>query len=69
LPAGQDKSKTPGRFTLIAYPAEYRSSGVMTFMIGKNGIVYPKDPGPNTASLASTGTAFHKDGTWRQTNE
>jgi hypothetical protein len=69
LPPDQDKSKTGGGFTLIAYPAEYRSSGVMTFMVGKTGVVYEKDLGPDTASVASTLRAFRKDGTWRPTNE
>src|ERR1700726_166922 len=69
LPMGQDKSKSSGGFALIAYPAEYRSSGVMTFVVGKNGIVYEKDLGGNTSTVASTMTAFHKDGTWRPTEE
>ena len=40
LPTGPAKSKTPGEFTLIAYPAEYRSSGVMTFVLTNTGVVY-----------------------------
>lgn len=55
---------TPG-FALIAYPAEYRSSGVMTFVVTGNGRVYEKDLGANTTSLANGMTAFHKDATWR----
>lgn len=38
--------------TLIAYPAEYRSSGVMTFVVSHHGTVHQKDLGPNTTSLA-----------------
>jgi Protein of unknown function (DUF2950) len=53
-----------GRFALIAYPAEYRSSGVMTFIVTSNDVVYEKDLGPSTSSLAGAMTAFHKDSTW-----
>ncbi len=56
--------KTPGGFAFIAYPAEYRSSGVMTFIITKNGVVYEKDLGANTSALAIAMTTFHKDATW-----
>jgi hypothetical protein len=56
--------KTPGGFAFIAYPAEYRSSGVMTFIITKNGVVYEKDLGANTSALAKAMTTFHKDATW-----
>src|ERR1019366_4938926 len=45
--------KGTGRFTLIAYPAEYRSSGVMTFIVTSRGIVYQKDLGMETAATAS----------------
>jgi hypothetical protein len=41
-----------GGFAVVAYPAEYRSSGVMTFVIGEDGIVYERDLGPETARLA-----------------
>jgi hypothetical protein len=40
---------------LVAYPAEYRSSGVMTFTVTRNGSVYEKDLGPKTPTLAKTG--------------
>jgi hypothetical protein len=69
LPTGVDKSKTLGAFALIAYPAEYRSSGVMTFIVTKKGVVYEKDLGPNTSTLASAMTAFHKDATWYPADE
>ena len=57
-------SKPTGGFTFIAYPAEYRSTGVMTFIITKNGVVYEKDLGANTPALAGAMTAFHKDASW-----
>jgi hypothetical protein len=59
----------PGSFALIAYPAEYQSSGVMTFIITEKGLVYEKNLGPNTTALASAMTAFRKDATWRATDE
>jgi len=37
--------------TIVAYPAEYRSSGVMTFMVGDDGVVYERDLGPDTARV------------------
>src|ERR1700683_584125 len=49
----QKKSKTAGGFTLIAYPAEYRSSGVMTFIVTANDTVYEKDLGASSSTLAS----------------
>jgi hypothetical protein len=56
-------------FALIAYPAEYRSSGVTTFIITGNDVVYEKDLGTNTSALASAMTAFHKDATWHAADE
>jgi hypothetical protein len=46
------RSKTKGGLTLIAYPAEYQSSGVMTFVVARDGIVYEKDLGPSTSTVA-----------------
>jgi hypothetical protein len=46
-----------GGMSLVAYPAEYKSSGVMTFVVGLDGIVYERDLGPGTAKLAQTITA------------
>jgi hypothetical protein len=51
-----------GGFTCTAYPAAYRSSGVMTFIVNQDEVVYEKDLGPNTGKLAMTG--FHLDPTW-----
>jgi DUF2950 family protein len=58
--SGQGK----GQFALIAYPAEYRSSGVMTFIVTDKDLVYEKDLGPNTSALASAMATFRKDATW-----
>jgi hypothetical protein len=51
-------------FVMIAYPAEYRSSGVMTFVVMDNDVIYEKDFGANTSALATAMAAFHKDATW-----
>jgi hypothetical protein len=50
---------------LLAYPAEYRSSGVMTFMIGPGDAVYEKDLGPNTSEIAGAMTAYSPDLSWK----
>ena len=55
-----------GGFALVAYPAEYRNSGVMTFIVNHAGIVFQKDLGPGTAKLAERMTAFNPDRTWKK---
>jgi Protein of unknown function (DUF2950) len=54
-----------GGFALVAYPAEYGNSGVMTFLVNHRGVVYQKDLGPRTAAIAARMTAFNPDHTWR----
>jgi hypothetical protein len=51
-------------FAFVAYPAQYRNSGVMTFIVNQNGVVYQKDLGPDTPSLASAMTEYNPDDTW-----
>lgn len=53
-----------GGFAFVAYPAEYKSSGVMTFIVGADGVVYRKDLGPNTAALAKAMKEYNPDSTW-----
>jgi hypothetical protein len=53
-----------GRFAAIAYPARYRSSGVMTFIVTGDGGVSEKDLGPNTANIAGAMTTYRADATW-----
>jgi hypothetical protein len=53
-------------FALVAWPAEYGASGVMTFVVNRNGIVYEKDLGPGTAETAKTITLYNPDQTWRR---
>lgn len=53
-----------GGFAILAYPAEYRSSGIMTFIVGKDGIVYQKDLGENTADAAVALTEYDPGNGW-----
>ena len=53
-------------FAFVAYPAEYRSSGVMTFIVNQDGIVYEKDLGPKSAAIAKAMTKYDPDSTWRK---
>src|SRR5882762_3338452 len=53
-----------GGFAFIAYPAEYRSSGVMTFIVEESGAIYEKDLGPDTTKTAQAMTAYDPDSTW-----
>ena len=53
-----------GGFALVAYPAEYGNSGVMTFTVNHAGIVYQKDLGAHTEKLAEHINAFNPDPTW-----
>ena len=58
-----------GGFALVAYPAEYRNSGVMTFLVNHQGMVYEKDLGANTGRLAAGIMAFDPDGTWQRVTD
>ena len=51
-------------FAIIAYPAEYGASGIMTFEIDESGLLFQKDLGEETAERAASITAFDPDGTW-----
>jgi hypothetical protein len=51
-------------FAFVAYPAEYRSSGVMTFIVDKSGTIYEKDLGPNTTKLVEKMTDYDPDSSW-----
>jgi hypothetical protein len=53
-----------GGFALIAWPAVFESSGIMTFIVGPDGDVYQKDLGPQTARIAAGMTTFDPDVTW-----
>lgn len=53
-----------GGFALVAAPAEYRVTGVMTFIVSNDGVVYQKDLGPNTLEAFKTMERFNPDRTW-----
>ena len=58
--------KMIGGFALVAYPAEYGSSGVMTFVVNHAGTVYQKDLGERTEAIAKRMTRFDPDQTWKK---
>jgi len=55
-----------GGFAMIAYPDDYDVSGVMTFMVNHEGVVYQKDLGPDTGDLAEEIKSFNPDNTWQR---
>jgi Protein of unknown function (DUF2950) len=57
LPAGNG-------FGFVAYPADYRSSGVMTFLVSQTGVIYQKDLGDKTADIAQQMSTYAPDKTW-----
>ncbi len=58
--------KMTGGFAFIAYPAEYRSSGVMTFIVGEDGAVYREDLGHDTEAIAKAMKEYNPDSTWKK---
>jgi hypothetical protein len=60
------RGKMIGGFALVAYPAEYGNSGVMTFIVNYDGTVFQKDLGERTAKLAERMTSFNPDQTWKK---
>jgi hypothetical protein len=56
-------------FAFAAYPAEYRSSGVMTFIVNQDGIVYQKDLGKKTEALGKAVQEYNPDSSWGKTEE
>ena len=55
-------------FAFVAYPAEYRNSGVTTFIVNQDGVVYEKDLGPDTEKLGAAMTEYDPDSTWSPTD-
>jgi hypothetical protein len=53
-------------FGLIAYPAKYGSSGIMTFLVNQEGIVYQRDLGKGTAKTAEGMKGYDPDPTWKK---
>jgi hypothetical protein len=60
------KGKMVGGFALVAYPATYAGSGVKTFIVNHEGVVYQKDLGPNTGKLAKAMKTYNPDKTWEK---
>ena len=60
------KGKMTKGFAFLAYPADYRSSGVTTFMVNQDGVIVQKDLGPETNKLAGAITEFNPDRTWNE---
>jgi len=58
-----------GGFALLAYPADYGNSGVMTFIVNHAGAVYQKDLGEDTAARVKSMTSFDPDKTWTKVEE
>ena len=56
-------------FAILAYPAEYQNSGIMTFLIGKDGILYQKDLGKGTVDTAVAITEYKPGDGWKPVNE
>jgi len=61
--------KMIGGFALVAYPAEYGASGIMTFITNHDGVVYEKDLGKETVKIASAMTKYDPDKTWKKVEE
>ena len=55
-----------GGFALMAYPAKYGDSGIKTFLVNHRGVVFEKDLGPATATLAPQMTRFNPDKSWQK---
>ena len=58
------RGKKIGGFAALAWPVKYGDTGVMTFAVSHDGVVYEKDLGPNTAARAASTTRFDPDSTW-----
>jgi hypothetical protein len=63
------KDSMIGGFALVAYPAEYGNSGVMTFVVNHDGKVFQKDLGKNTASVAESMKEYNPDKTWSEVQD
>jgi hypothetical protein len=56
--------KLKGGFAVLAYPAKYRNSGIMTFIVGQDGIIYQKDLGEKTNDVAAAMTEYNPGDAW-----
>ena len=62
------KGELIGGFAVVAYPAIYDNSGVMTFIVNQDGVVYEKDLGPRTPTIAGAMRAFNPDTSWKKSD-
>ena len=60
------KGEMSGGFALVAWPAQYDATGVMTFIVNQDGTVWERDLGPQTEAIAGKMTVYHPDKSWRQ---
>jgi Protein of unknown function (DUF2950) len=60
------QGKMLGGFAVVAYPADHGNSGVMTFLVNHEGVVYQKNLGPDTVQIASTMSTFDPDDSWEK---
>ena len=58
-----------GGFAMLAFPADYGISGIMTFLISHHGTVYQKDLGPDTPSIAQAISEYNLDKTWTKVQD
>ncbi len=58
-----------GGFAMVAYPANYGVSGVMTFVVNHDGIVYEKNLGKDTVKIARTIKRYDPDKTWKRATD
>ena len=58
-----------GGFGVVAWPSKYGASGVMTFIVNQDGVVYEKDLGAQTPAIAEAMTRFNPDSTWRKSEQ
>ena len=63
------KDKMTEGFAFLAYPAEYRSSGVMTFIVNQDGVVYQKDLGKKTEALGKSMQEYNPNSSWQKAEE
>jgi len=60
------RSRMIGGFAVVAWPVKYGDTGVMTFIVSHDGVVYQKDLGPGNAAIAGAMTRFDPDSTWQK---
>jgi len=60
----QVKPKLTGGFAILAYPVEYRNTGIMTFIIGKNGVIFQKDLGEKTTNQGAATAEYNPGEGW-----